>query len=100
MVLFVLVIMLLNAGRETPSERSRMARWLGVPLLAVLMAEILFVIWQQFPPETTRYAAAMEGTPAAIGAALFRQYVLPFEVTSILILVAILGAVTLAKKQR
>jgi len=99
MVLFVLVIMLLNAGRETPSEGSRLARWLGVPLLVIFVAEILFVVWQEFPAESTRPAAPVDGGPAAIGSLLFRNYVLPFEVTSILILVAVLGAVVLAKKQ-
>jgi NADH-quinone oxidoreductase subunit J len=99
MVLFVLVIMLLNARRETPSDRSRIARWLGVPLLAALLAEILLVVWQQFPPASTAAARALDAGPAAIGQLLFRTYVLPFEVTSILILVAVLGAVVLAKKE-
>jgi NADH-quinone oxidoreductase subunit J len=99
MVLFVLVIMLLNARQETPTDRSRLARWLGAPLLAALLAEILWVVWRQFPPASTPAAPAMDAGPAAIGQLLFRNYVLPFEVTSILILVAILGAVVLAKKQ-
>ncbi len=97
MVLFVLVIMLLNAGRETPSGRSRLARWLGGPLLAAFLVEILWVIWQQFPAEAARPAVA--AGPKAVGELLFRSYVLPFEVTSILILVAVLGAVVLAKKE-
>ena len=99
MVLFVLVIMLLNARRETPSERSRLARWLGVPLLAAFLVEILYVVGRQFPAERTHPAAAFDAGPAAIGQLLFRNYVLPFELTSILILVAVLGAVVLAKKQ-
>lgn len=99
MVLFVLVIMLLNAGRETPSERSRLARWMGVPLLAAFLIEMLVVVWRQFPPESTLPAAPVSASPAAIGTLLFRNYVLPFEVTSILILIAVLGAVVLAKKQ-
>ncbi len=98
MVLFVLVIMLLNAGREAPSERSPLARWLGGPLLGLFLAELLFVIWQQFPATGTS-PATLDAGPAAIGRQLFRIYVLPFEVTSILILVAVLGAVVLAKKE-
>jgi NADH-quinone oxidoreductase subunit J len=98
MVLFVLVIMLVNAGRERPTEGSRLAKSLGLPLVAALLVEILFVVWKPF---STGAAAppALDAGPAAIGALLFRHYVLPFEVTSILILVAILGAVVLAKKQ-
>ena len=99
MVLFVLVIMLLNAGREEPVDRSRLARWLGVPLIAVLLAEMLFVIWRQFPAASTTSASGVGGGPSAIGHLLFESYVLPFEITSILILVAVLGAVILAKKQ-
>jgi NADH-quinone oxidoreductase subunit J len=99
MVLFVLVIMLLNAGRETPSDRSRLAHWLGAPLLVVFVIEVLAVVWRQFPVEGTSYAPPIDAGPAAIGTLLFRNYVLPFEVTSILILVAVLGAVVLAKKQ-
>jgi NADH-quinone oxidoreductase subunit J len=99
MVLFVLVIMLLNAGRETPSERSHLARWMGVPLLAAFLVEVLVAVWRQFPSGSTVHAPTVDGGPAAIGTLLFRNYVLPFEVTSILILVAVLGAVVLAKKQ-
>jgi len=99
MVLFVFVIMLLNAGREVPTHRSRMARWLGPPLAVAFLVEILFAIWQQFPAGGTRPASPLDAGPAAIGHLLFRNYVLPFEVTSILVLVAILGAVVLAKKE-
>jgi NADH-quinone oxidoreductase subunit J len=98
MVLFVLVIMLLNAGREQPAlVDSRMARWLGVPLLAAFLLGVLLVVWRQFPRVSA--PAPISSSPVAIGHLLFRNYVLPFEVTSILILVAILGAVVLAKKQ-
>ena len=98
MVLFVLVIMLLNARREqVPLRESRMARWLGVPLLTAFLLGVLLVVWRQFPPVSA--PGPLDSSPAAIGRLLFRNYVLPFEVTSVLILVAILGAVVLAKKQ-
>lgn len=97
MVLFVLVIMLLNAGQEAPSSRSRVARWLGVPLLAAFLVEMLFAVWRYLPENT--HALEPSGGPAAIGGLLFKDFVLPFELTSLLILVAILGAVVLAKKQ-
>jgi NADH-quinone oxidoreductase subunit J len=99
MVLFVLVIMVLNAGRETHTEGSNLARWLGVPLLAALLLEILWLIWAPITSSLGAPAAWFDAGPAAIGGLLFRNYVLPFEVTSILILVAILGAVVLAKKE-
>jgi NADH-quinone oxidoreductase subunit J len=98
MVLFVFVIMLLNAGRESLKQRSHMAKWLGAPIVGGFLAELLMVIWDQFPPHATAPTAPLDGSPAAIGHLLFGKYVLPFEVTSILILVAVLGAVVLAKK--
>lgn len=101
MVLFVLVIMLVNARRETPSDRSRLARWLAGPLLAGFFFEVLLVISRHSPPMSPAQAQPLDAGPAAIGNLLFRSpaFVLPFEVTSILILVAVLGAVVLAKKE-
>jgi NADH-quinone oxidoreductase subunit J len=99
MVLFVFVIMLLNAGHERPSHRSRLVRWLGAPIIFALFFELLVVIWDQFPPTSAAPPAHLDGSPRAIGTLLFHNYVLPFEVTSILILVAVLGAVVLAKKE-
>jgi len=99
MVLFVLVIMLLNAGREAPSRGSKFARWLGPPLLLLFLLEFVVLVWRQFGLAATAAPEALDASPAAIGRLLFRDYVLPFEVTSVLILVAVLGAVVLAKKQ-
>lgn len=99
MVLFVFVIMLLNAGHEVPSHQSRMAKWLGAPLVAAFLVEMLMVVWNQFPPSNAAPPAHLDGSPAALGHLLFQSYVLPFEVTSLLILVAVLGAVVLAKKE-
>jgi NADH-quinone oxidoreductase subunit J len=99
MVLFVFVIMLLNAGKETTTHRSRMTRWLGMPLLAAFLVISLMVIGEQYPAAARLLPAALDASPVAVGHLLFRTYVLPFEVTSILILVAVLGAVVLAKKE-
>ena len=100
MVLFVLVIMLLNAGHEGPGRgRARFARWAGPPLLVAFVVEFVVIVWMRFGLTSVEGARALDGSPAAIGRVLFSNYVLPFEVTSILILVAVLGAVVLAKKQ-
>ena len=99
MVLFVFVIMLLNARQEAPTDRSRFARRLGLPLLALFLAEILFVVLDYFSGAVFAPRQAFDAGPHAVGSLLFRNYVLPFEVTSILILVAVMGAVVLAKKQ-
>jgi NADH-quinone oxidoreductase subunit J len=99
MVLFVFVIMLLNARQESPTDHSLFARRLGLPLLAVFLAEVIFVVVGHFSGSVFAAGATFDGGPRAVGALLFRNYVLPFEVTSILILVAVMGAVVLAKKQ-
>jgi NADH-quinone oxidoreductase subunit J len=99
MVLFVFVIMLLNARQEVPTDRSRFARQLGLPLLALFLAEILFVVLDYFSGAVFASGQTFDAGPRAVGSLLFRNYVLPFEVTSILILVAVMGAVVLAKKQ-
>jgi NADH-quinone oxidoreductase subunit J len=101
MVLFVFVIMLLNAGAERRSiSKARFAKWFGIPLFAIFVGLLSFVV-QALLPKTTEvkfgnFTAAGGGE---VGAVLFTRYVLPFEVTSILILVAILGAVVLARKE-
>ena len=94
MVLFVFVIMLLNAGTEEVTHGSKIAKIVGLPsllLLAVLM------VWAVTHHATTSVAAgSLYGDPKTIGRLLFNQYLLPFEVTSLLILIAIMGAVVLA----
>src|SRR5208282_3497657 len=63
MVLFVFVIMLLNAGHEVPSQRSRLAKWVGAPLIGAFLVEMLIVIWDQFPPTSGGPPARLDGSP-------------------------------------
>jgi NADH-quinone oxidoreductase subunit J len=100
MVLFVFVIMLLNAGAESKSGRSLVAQWLGIPLVVVFLGMMSFFAQRWIPfADPVRFGAFKGGSPRDIGRALFTQYLLPFEVTSVLILIAILGAVVLARKE-
>jgi NADH-quinone oxidoreductase subunit J len=100
MVLFVFVIMLLNAGSESGGGRSWPARLLGMPFLVLLLGLLSFVI-QYVIPDTDRvsFGTFTSGGPRNIGELLFSRYLLPFEVTSVLILIAIVGAVVLARKE-
>ena len=97
MVLFVFVIMLLNAGEEELTKGSRVAVVLGVP---GVLAGGLLVAWVllRHSGEHTVSLGALPGYPKVIGQLLFHEFLLPFEVTSILVLIAILGAVFLASK--
>jgi len=99
MVLFVLVIMLLNAGEEERTDSSRLAKYLGLPLILLLLFIVTAVIYRQFPPDAMVQFGDFHGQTAAIGRRLFFHFLLPFEVVSILILVAIIGAVVLARKE-
>jgi NADH-quinone oxidoreductase subunit J len=100
MVLFVFVIMLLNAGVERKARRRLWVTYAGVPLLAGLIGVIFYVIQRALPPtEGVRFGSFQHGNAAEIGLKLFEDYLLPFEVTSILILVALIGAIVLARKE-
>ncbi len=97
MVLFVFVIMLLNAGAEEETKGSRVAILFGGP--GMLIASVLMA-WVVLRHSGTEAAAigALPGHPADIAQLLFHDFLLPFEVTSALILIAIMGAVVLASK--
>lgn len=98
MVLFVMVIMLLNAGEEERTNRSRMARWVGVPLGCLLTVELAYRVAQATSGRSVPDAAHAIPT-RALSTLLFREFVFPFELTSILILIAILGAIVLARRE-
>jgi NADH-quinone oxidoreductase subunit J len=99
MVLFVFVIMLLNAGGETKKGRSFMVQLLGVPLLIAFLGLSAYFVQRMYGNESVTFGGFQGGGPKQIGTALFTTYLLPFEVTSILILIAIVGAVVLARKE-
>jgi len=100
MVLFIFVIMLLNAGTEKPSSKSWFAQFAGLPLLLAFVAILGFLIRAALPEmRAVQFGSWVGGTAEHIGQLLFTQYLLPFEVISILILIAILGAVVLARKE-
>ena len=97
MVLFVFVIMLLNAQPLPPHERARFARRLGLPAIFIILGILAAAFALRYP--RARLAA---GVPMFhvhdIGQALFHQGLLPFEATSVLFLVGIAGAVLLAAR--
>lgn len=100
MVLFIFVIMLLNAGSEKTSSKSWFARIAGLPLLLVFMAVIAFLVRTFLPRmRAVEFGSWYAGTAEQIGQLLFTRYLLPFEIVSILILIAIMGAVVLALKE-
>ena len=96
MVLFTFVVMLLNAGREAHTMGSRAARSLGFPAVAAILAVIATVILHALGLGVARLSDGITSTEE-LSTVLFTKLLLPFEVTSVLILIAILGAVALAR---
>ncbi|HEX4998576.1 MAG TPA: NADH-quinone oxidoreductase subunit J [Terriglobia bacterium] len=96
-VLFVFVIMLLNLPADEDGEdRMRWLKFVGIPMGLVLLGEIGATLWNVVG--ATPSEPQIEGTAEAIGRSLFTTYLLPFELTSLLILIALMGAVVFAKK--
>ena len=98
MVLFVYVIMLLNAGEEEHSRGSRVAWMVGAPATA-LGAGILIWILVRGTSLGKIQIGEFVGSTENVALMLFKDYLLPFEVTSVLILIAIMGAVVLARRE-
>jgi NADH-quinone oxidoreductase subunit J len=103
MVLFTFVVMLLNAGREERTLGSRAAARIGFPAVVALLAILATVILQAQGLGNAHLGEGLSDAPGtsnlvALSQVLFRELLLPFEVTSVLILVAILGAVVLARR--
>src|SRR5258706_281821 len=97
MVLFVFVIMLLNAGVEERTFGSHVALRFGFPGIVVLAGLVIYSLMNRSSAGETVGVGAMYGSPVEIGRLLFHEFLLPFEVTSVLILIAIMGAVVLAR---
>ena len=113
MVLFLFVIMLLTLGHTGSDLRGASAITATLVAVGLLVAE-LWVLWAYTPArlvaefrgaaalagaEAIRTATAERGVVGAVAAPLFETYLVPFELTSVLLLAAIVGAVVLAKRR-
>jgi len=102
MVLFVFVVMLLNAGEEERTHGSRIAYIAGIPGALGVLGLLSWVFFSnRIALGTTTVGGDLNASDnlKAVSHMLFTSLLLPFEVTSILILIAILGAVVLARKE-
>ena len=97
MVLFLFVIMLLNIRAETQARGAfKYMSYVAVPMAIILFLELGYLGFQQYRESVTK--ANEIGTVESIGSALFSTYLLPFEITSVLLVVAMAGALFLSKK--
>jgi len=103
MVLFIFVIMLLNVGaEERVPDKIHVVKYFGLPLVVLLIVEAGLMVARSFSNEGIAVESAsinLSGNTQLIGRVLYTQYALPFEVTSVLLLVAIVGAIVMAKKE-
>jgi NADH-quinone oxidoreductase subunit J len=102
MVLFLFVIMLLGAEKLPKAQVLPWQRPLAIGLAAILLAESGILLFQRLRTAAVLQAPGAElnttETLRNLGSALFNEYLLPFEVTSILLLVAMVGAIVLTKQ--
>lgn len=97
MVLFVFVIMLLNIREEESKiDRQKYLKFLAVPLFLALIAEVMAVLKTIGNPAASD---SIPGTVESLAEGMFTSYVLPFEATSVLILMAIVGSMLLARRE-
>jgi NADH-quinone oxidoreductase subunit J len=97
MVLFVFVIMLLNAGEEEHTSFSKLAAYAGIPMAVAVAGLIAAAITRSTLPPAPDPTALT--STKSLSMLLFQDFVYPFELTSFLILVAILGAIVLAQRE-
>jgi NADH-quinone oxidoreductase subunit J len=99
MVLFLLVIMLLSLSDAELGVPRMKAMQIAGGVGAVGLLAVVYQAIRDLGPLAMRNVGPQFGTVKAVGRLLFTQYILPFEATSVLLLVAIVGAVVVAKQR-
>ncbi len=96
LVLFLFVLMMIDSRTAPPPGKRRPAVLAGVGLGVVLLVELVAAVWR--PGLRLPSAVAGDATSAAVGRALFTRFLYPFEIAALLILAALVGAVTLVRR--
>jgi NADH-quinone oxidoreductase subunit J len=98
MVLFIFVIMMINLRQGITPEKKKWTLFISAGLAVILLAELILAITGTFSALGHAGGEKM-GTPTELGRLLFTDYLYPFEITSILIIAALVGAIVLVKKR-
>jgi len=97
MVLFIFVIMMINVRYGIPAEKKKWTIYLSLVLAIVLIIELVLSVKGAFSlPVST---AVLKAGPTDLGRLLFTKYLYPFEITSILIIASLVGAIVLVKRK-
>ena len=99
MVLFLFVIMLLDLKEEERRKIRIFGLAAGAISVGAVAVILLRLIWTGRPGTQLASAATLEGQTRPLGHVLFEQYTLPFEILSVLLLVAMVGVILLSKKE-
>lgn len=101
MVLFLFVIMLLNVDQKEgqTARNAVLVQFISILLVGLVFVGMVGIVKMGAPLSTIGDASSQFGTTKAVGLMLFTEYLLPFEIASILLLAAIVGAVILAKRR-
>jgi NADH-quinone oxidoreductase subunit J len=102
MVLFLFVIMLVNLDQQAKQRQFNGQWWLGIIAVALVAFEGAYFIWRGLPslPPAAARVAVLEGNTERLADLLFTEYLVPFEVASLLLLAAVVGSVLMAKGGR
>jgi len=102
-LLILFVVMLVNLDETTRLRRFNKQWWVALAAVALVAAEVAFFFWRGMGSLYTQtpvpVAATAEGNTEWLADTLFSEYLLPFEIASILLLVAVVGSVIMARKQ-
>jgi NADH-quinone oxidoreductase subunit J len=98
MILFIFVVMMINLRKDVSSEKKKWTLYFAVVIALVLTVELVLTVKGTLEPVSS---SALEklGSPTELGRLLFTEYLYPFEITSILIIAAMVGAIVLVKKR-
>lgn len=98
MILFIFVVMMINLRKGLEPEKKKWTLYFAVIVAAVLVLELVLTLKGALEPAGSSAVAEL-GNPTDLGRLLFTKYLYPFEITSILIIAALVGAIVLVKKR-
>jgi NADH-quinone oxidoreductase subunit J len=98
MILFIFVVMMINLRKGLEPEKKKWTLYFAVIVAAVLVLELVLTLKGALEPAGSSSVAEL-GSPTDLGRLLFTKYLYPFEITSILIIAALVGAIVLVKKR-